>query len=162
MCFIKSPSQGWVERGNKGYDWNKMSWDRLFCCVPLSRGCGGGGCEAQNIVSTSTSNLFADDQHIKTRSGFVCLENCGQCKRHVILVDSLEIVVISCTYGQFFRYFLLLQRRSSSYSINKLIKKRLKELSPSFADGPAGGPRPGEQEWQQGVGEPRSQGDHES
>ena len=90
------------------------------------------------------------------------LENCGLCKRHVILVDSLEIVVISCTYGQFFRYILLLQRRSSSYSINKLIKKRLKELSPSFADGPAGGPRPGEQEWQQGVGQPRSQGDCES
>ena len=48
--------------------------------------------------------------------------------------------------------------------INKSFKKRLKELSPSFADGPAGGPRPGEQEWQQGVGQPRSQGDqdHES
>ena len=41
-------------------------------------------------------------------------------------------------------------------------RKGLKELSPSFADGPAGGPRPGEQEWQQGVGQPRSQGDRES
>ena len=70
--------------------------------------------------------------NISTRSGFVCLENCGQCKRRVILVDSLEIVVMSCTYGQFFRYILLLQRRSSSYSINKLFKKRIKRIVSIF------------------------------
>ena len=54
------------------------------------------------------------------------------------------------------------RKHSSDTQLTNHSRKILKELSPSFADGPAGGPRPGEQEWQQGVGQPRSQGDCES
>ena len=100
--------------------------------------------------------------NISTRSGFVCLENCGQRKRHIILVDSPKKLISRVHIDNSSDIFSSHREDSPDTQLTNYSRKRLKELPPSFADGPAGGPRPGEQEWQQGVGQPRSQGDHES